>query len=250
MIVDSMTFPEVIEEVRKDVAEDIEPRVCRGEFGLARKYETWMKRNGQRNKFQLFKPHKIKSARNNTYLFIPWCEGLGEQISFDIFAVVRYKGYPYIMTRINDAGRVFCFSKHYFDRYAERKEGQTGKEITPEYMGEVSIRMGNQFPSFIPDSRYPDSFFAVNKEGISLGTDYSEHNYSVFNTFISFEMLQGKQLALAEKMKQIGKIMEEVEFNKRKFPKKNNEPLREKAMDILKEIDETILDDYLEEIGQ
>lgn len=245
-----MSFLEVFEEVRKDVTEELVLRTFLGEFDFAPKYMTWMKRNGQRNKLQIFKAKKVKSAKNNTYLFIPWCKGRGEQIEFNFFTVIYYKGYPYLMYVIVPTGELMCLPKHYFDRYAERKEGQAGKEITPEYMAEVAIKIGSHTPCPIPDTRYPDSIFAINDEGISLGNISLEDNYTTLNTFISFDMLRGTQQVLAEELEQIRKVQDEIEYNEKRFPNKNNDSLRDMIQEFAIKICGTTLVDYMKEIRQ
>lgn len=102
------------------------------------------------------------------------------------------------------------FTPHFFDRYKERT-GLPSDMLKIEVMKDWILKNHHLNSDAQGNEKYPDGIFCTYPTGVALGRDLPDGN-SEMRTFITYEMLRGKQVEKSEKQVRAAKEQEEEGF--------------------------------------
>lgn len=190
MILPTMTFPEIANELDKD---------AKSLYGYIdhKLSDNKYRRIGMKHSEPIcFKHIFWESKRKNKYFIIPNTNGKKDLKKYGLnFYVWSY--YTDGKNKNNGVmilsnGTYLFFKGHLFDRYAERFFGDTSMttiNLMVEFASNNSFIVSRPFSTAV---KYKNSYFATVNDGVILGT--FTKGYFVYNTFITEEMLKGSEV--------------------------------------------------------
>lgn len=198
MIVESMTYNDIIAEYNKDWYSELEDKVNR--ITTDNKYRRYIIKNLKDEKHVYFKPIFLTSKRGNKYVLHISTKGLSDFKKYGIMYLLymyyrKSDGIHVAMSNrqlLNQTKADFMFyTPHLFDRYREREM----KNIhIPKMDAIIECMKWNctLYHKYVDCEKYPNSMFSVSPYGVILGTDLCDGN-KLLKTYLPFSMLKGNQ---------------------------------------------------------
>lgn len=215
MIVDSMTYKEIIAEFNKDW-KDYFPSILERKIDDNR-YRRYMLKEAKDNVPVFFKPIELTSKRGNKYILQVNSKGRSDYKRYGLLFLLymyyhRSEGIYAVMRcshsswNVNDACYNF-YIPHLFDRYRERELNDIHK---PKMQTIIEFFKNNGTGKYIdmPNDKYADNIFYTTANGVLLGSKLDGGN-TLLRTYITFDMLKGNQIDDNEKL--IASVKEYIE---------------------------------------
>lgn len=200
MIVDSMTYEEIISEFKKDWRNYF-PNVLPG-FMNNNKYRRYMLKEAKDNVPVFFKPIELTSNRGNKYILQINSKGRSDYKRSGLLFIVymyyhRPEGIYVVMLGSNGSWTVNddfynVYTPHFFDRYRERELKDIHK---PKLQTIIDFFKHNATGRYITvdNDKYKNSIFYTVPTGVMLGSIYNEYIFEL-RTYITFTMLKDEQI--------------------------------------------------------
>lgn len=200
MIVDSMTYEEVVAEFRydwKNYLTDIIQRHIEDN-----KYRRFVLKQTKDNIPVNFKPITLTSKRGNKYILQINSKGRSDfKKNGPLYSLYMYYHRPegiYAVLLCSIGSRSFeteiynIYIPHFFDRYRERELKDIHKPKLETIINFFQKNSTGQY-SNIDNPKYKDSIFYTVATGVMLGSIYND-SINELRTYITFEMLRGNQI--------------------------------------------------------
>lgn len=195
MIVDSMTYKEIISEFQYDWNQFIYDKLTNC-FGMANTYRRYMLKY-MKDDPVFFTPIEFESKRGNTYIVRFSCKGKADYkkngLIVTLYMYYRIHGRIYAVLSTGGNRDTFIFyTPHLFDRYREREL----KDLSLNKLHVVNeFFKSNSTANFmsLDNPKYVNSLYGVSKSGILLGKKITDSLYEI-KTYITFDMLKGTQI--------------------------------------------------------
>lgn len=200
MIVDSMTYEEVVAEFKNDwrnYLPDVLPHIMNDN-----KYRRYMLKQAKDNVPVFFKPVEITSKRGNKYILQVNSKGKSDfKKNGLLFIIYMYYHRPegiYVVMLGSDGSWTVSddfyniYTPHFFDRYRERELKDIHK---PKLQTIIDFFTHNATGRYInvDNEKYKDSIFYTVPTGVMLGSIYKDNIFEL-RTYITFDMLKGNQV--------------------------------------------------------
>lgn len=204
MIVDSMTYEEVVAEFKKDWRNYF-PNMLQKCFNDNR-YRRYMLKEAKDNEPVFFKPIELTSPRGNKYILQINSKGRSDfKKSGFLYIIYMYYHRPegiYAVLLVSNGSWTASddgyniYTPHFFDRYRERELKDIHK---PKLQTIIDFFKHNATGRYInvDNDKYKNSIFYTVPTGVMLGSLYNDYIYEL-RTYITFEMLRGKQVDNSE----------------------------------------------------
>ena len=204
MIVDSMSYEEIVAEFKKDwhsYFPNVLPQIMED-----KKYRRYMLKQTKDNVRVYFKPIELTSKRGNKYILQLSSKGKSDyKKSGLLFILYMYYHRPegiYVVMLTSKGSRTLeedlynVYTPHLFDRYRERDLKDIHK---PKMQTIIDFFQHNATGEFltVDNVKYPNSIFVTVPTGVLLGSIYNEQIFEL-RTYVSFEMLKGNQIEDSE----------------------------------------------------
>lgn len=198
MIVESMTYEEIIAEYNKDWFSELGDKVLH--IMSDNKYRRYIIKNLREEKHVYFKPIFITSRRGNNYILHISTKGLADfkknDLMFILYMYYRQKDGIHVAmanrrTSFYSETQFTFYTSHLFDRYREREL----KDIHISKMDTIIECMKwncTLYHKSVDCEKYPDSIFSVSPFGVLLGTNLGNRNV-LMRTYLPFDLLKGNQ---------------------------------------------------------
>lgn len=215
MIVDSMTYEEIISEFKKDW-ENYFPNVL-PRFMNDSKYRRYMLKEAKDNVPVFFKPIELTSNRGNKYILQINSKGRSDYKRGGLmFLLLMYYHRPegiYAVMRCPQSSwdlkeaSYNIYIPHLFDRYRERELQDIHK---PKMQTIIEFFKNNGVGRYIDvtNDKYDDNIFFTITNGVLLGGKLDDGN-TLLRTYITFDMLRGEQIDDKERL--IARVKEYIE---------------------------------------
>lgn len=204
MVVDSMTYEEIVAEFKYDWRNYF-PSVLQ-RIMEDNKYRRYMLKEAKDNIPVYFKPIELTCKRGNKYILQINSKGRTDYKKSGLLYILymyyrRSEGIYVVMLGSNGSWIARddfynLYTPHFFDRYRERELKDVHK---PKLQTIIDFFQHNATRQYITvdNKNYPDSIFYTVPTGVMLGRIYNDYIYEL-RTYISFEMLKGKQIENGE----------------------------------------------------
>lgn len=204
MIVDTMSYEEIVAEFKKDW-ETYFPSVIERHLN-DNKYRRYMLKQAKDDVPVFFKPIHLTSTRGNKYILHINSKGRTDyKRKGFLFLVYMYfhrpNGIYAVLLCSNsswnfDSNTYNIYIPHFFDRYRERELQDVHK---PKMETIIDFFQNNPTGKYTPvdSNKYKDSIFFTVPRGVMLGSTYSS-TINELRTYITFDMLKGNQINTSE----------------------------------------------------
>ncbi len=194
-----MFVPEMtLQEIKKEMFADL-PAITNKVIAESAKGMKYVRKT---NTSYLYRTYDYISPRNNPWIYGYTCRGYtNDKTTIHTMALIyQHNGYTALHYAINE-NLLLYHTAHFFKRYDERLGLGL---VNPRDKIRHFIQHGAEAPYEKLQDIKPGvfSFFALDKMGVVLGTHYEDLRVVKFNTFLTMDMLKGKQKEMAESLKE------------------------------------------------
>lgn len=217
MVVDTMSYEEIVAEFNKDWINYF-PDVIDRHLN-DNKYRRFMLKQAKDDIPVSFKPISIKSPRGNTYILQINSKGKSDyKKNGFLFVVYMYYHRPegiYAVMLCSNSSHSFSntsyniYIPHFFDRYRERELKDIHKPKMETIIDFFQHNSTGKYSTF-ESEKYKNSIFFTVPSGVMLGSIYNS-NINELRTYITFEMLKGEQV---DNSKSLSNIISDYMNNK------------------------------------
>ena len=206
MIVDTMSYEEIVNAYKKDTPE-VQRKCC----SIIRENLSSYKRaifSRSRPGSIFFRPVNFKSSSCNDYSMQAFAY---DKASFKKSGL-RYYSFLYFLNKagihvVIDSACNFVseeffsiFIPHFFERYRTRFLMDESLGMWETIYSYFKANQGGTFMP-IPSEKYKNSFYCAVNDGVALGTNINDEIVLV-KTFITYEMLKGEQIEIGDDLGQ------------------------------------------------
>ena len=200
MIVDSMSYEEVVAEFRKDW-KNYFPNIIPKHLD-DNKYRRYMLKQVKDDVPVFFKPIYITSDRGNKYILQINSKGRSDyKRNGLLFSLYMYYHRPegiYVVLLCSNSSWDYkdesfnIYIPHFFDRYRERELKDIHKPKMETIIDFFKNNATGQYNK-VDSDKYKDSIFYTVPTGVMLGSIYTDTIFEL-RTYITFDMLKGNQI--------------------------------------------------------
>ena len=227
MIINTMTFEEIADELNRDYMDEIDRKLYSIEKNsLYRRTILKSQKHGLIN----FKPITFKSKRGNTIILTPYVASRSlykktHELQFSIIATFYYRRTHFVAWLTSDAidlkPSVYFYPSHLFERYGERFLKENFIMNTENFSCFFLKNRAVSFFANCPHPKYKNHLFATINDGVLFGETIDRH-VQFFKTYITFDMLKGMQVDSSNFLRpQIQEILDAAEERLKVFSKKS-----------------------------
>lgn len=203
MIVDSMTYEEVVAEFKKEWRNYFPSILNR--YIEDNKYRRYMLK-AKDNELVFFKPIELTSPRGNKYILQINSKGRSDYKKYGLlYTVYMYYHRPegiYVAmlgsigswTTKDDFYNIY--TPHFFDRYRERELKDIHKPKLQTIIDFFTHNATGQYIN-VDNDKYKNSIFYTVPTGVMLGSIYNDYIFEL-RTYITFDMLRDEQVDNSE----------------------------------------------------
>lgn len=191
MITASMTYDEIISEIKKDISQV---------FEISEKKDHKVKRIIQKSQIFPVRLHSfVTSPKKNRWL-LTWeahsRNHVGDNIPFAMICIINNKnGRLAVMPSFHESGdpTFFVFLPHFFQRFADRMGIEfNGEELIKRYF-QFNLNFSiNTKKEMVNEKQYVIRASGTSSEGVALGYQLLDGSF-FFKTFITYNMAKGEQ---------------------------------------------------------
>ena len=207
MVVDSMSIEQLADELVSDYDNEIIFRT----FAIDddKKYRKAILKSSKQGLIS-FKPLSYTSKNGNEFIITPFVQSRSlykksNEVQSSTFSRFRYRKTPFVAHYTTNVDTfktmIYLSPSHLFQRYGERFL-EENFDMTTENLSSFYITNRMVVTSALEHWKYKNHLFATINDGILLGEKIKE-NVFFFKTYITYDMLKGKQIDDSNEMRPI-----------------------------------------------
>ncbi len=222
MIVDTMTWEEVIRELRDDFSKEVYPMIDSRYETITKPFRKFLVKF-KPSKWKMFTPYPYKSKRGNHFTVVFHCDGYDEFKKKDYlpstsFILLRYKGLPYCIAYGDDktGDNLKVFTSHCIKRYIEREL----KDETVSFEEAAMLLMTSHMQHYCmiqpnKSPKYENSIFVQFGNGVLLGNIIGEEGSKdvYYRTYLSKDIMKPNQLNMMKILNRQTQILDKLRIS-------------------------------------